>query len=230
MKRKFMKCMGIGSLCLFLLGCSEEQIIVKAGDAERAEVISEEVAGEKRIESDTEQSQETAAKNSEDAVGQEKPELAVHICGAVNQPGVYLLKGTPRVYEGIQKAGGFTEDAARDYLNLALMMEDGMKIIVPTREEVLQWQAEGQETGMAEEKWLQKGENKTAGGQEGKVDLNSADLTELMTLPGIGETRAASIVEYREQQGRFQTIEDVMKVTGIKEAAYEKIKEYITVS
>lgn len=144
-----------------------------------------------------------------------EPETAapcyVHICGEVKNPGVYEAEKGSRIFQAIELAGGFTEEAAAQYLNMAEEIRDGMKIEVPSFADV--------ESGMAGD----------LAGASKKVNLNSADEAQLMTLTGIGAARAKDIIRYREEHGPFQTIEDIMKVSGIKDAAFQKIKEDITV-
>ena len=141
----------------------------------------------------------------------------VHVCGQVKEPGVYELEPGSRVYQAVEMAGGFGPDAASWYLNLAQEVADGMKIQVPTEEEALAW---GNSGG-----GLSGGQGQT----ETKVNLNTADEEQLMTLTGIGESRAADIIRYRQEYGPFERIEDIMNVSGIKEGAFQKIKDSITV-
>ncbi|MDO5407469.1 MAG: helix-hairpin-helix domain-containing protein [Eubacteriales bacterium] len=155
----------------------------------------------------------------------------VHVCGEVNAPGVYELEEGQRICEAIEQAGGFTEGAATDYLNLAEPVRDGMKLAVPNRDDIpkKEWAPEYTEYGAAGSR--ESGE--IAGGAfgaAGLVNLNTATKEELMTLTGIGEARAEDILRYRQEHGRFERIEDVMKISGIKEAAFDKIRENITVS
>lgn len=134
-------------------------------------------------------------------------EIYVYVCGAVVQEGVYRLPKGSRIFEAVELAGGFREDAATTGVNQAQVLEDEMTVYVPTIAEAV-----------AEETI-----------SDGKVDLNRASKEELMTLSGVGESRAESIIKYREQNGGFQTIEDIMKVSGIKEGLFEKIKDFIKV-
>jgi competence protein ComEA len=157
--------------------------------------------------------------DAEEADAVKTDEIAVHICGAVNKPGVYFFTSGDRLNEGIKQAGGFREDAAEDYLNLASLMEDGMQVVVPTLEEAASLKEEHQ-TGT---------ENVSQSEDDGLVDLNSADEKLLCTLPGIGESKAKSIISYREEHGPFETIEQIMQVDGIKEGAFSKLKAYVTV-
>ena len=109
----------------------------------------------------------------------------------------------------MEAAGGFLPEADRDYCNLAQPVEDGQQIRVPTR---------------AEAESLREAERQKS---DGLIDINTASEAELMQLPGIGQTRAQAIIAWREKNGGFQTIEDIMKVSGIKESAFLKIKDRI---
>ena len=146
----------------------------------------------------------------------ERPGYFVHICGQVKEPGVYELPEGSRVYEAVEAAGGFTEEAAAEALNLAEKIMDGMKITVYDREEARTLEASGTSEGGGP-------------GSRGLVNLNTASKEALMTLSGIGESKAEDIIRYREESGGFKKIEDIMKVPGIKNAGFQKIKDRITV-
>ena len=146
-------------------------------------------------------------------------ECVIHICGAVTVPGVYRLPAGSRVVDAVEAAGGLTEDAAERGVNQAAPVADGMQIVIPTSEEAEQ--GIFPQAGIMEE---------DGAGRDGLVDINTADTAELMTLPGIGQTRADAIVAYRQQNGKFQSIEDIMKVDGIKEGSFAKLKDRICVS
>ena len=141
--------------------------------------------------------------------------IYVHVCGAVTKEDVYLLPEGSRGIDAVQAAGGFTAEAATAYCNLAEVLVDGMRLYIPTQEEV--------DTGLVP----------VASGQEVQstvmVNINTAEKEELMTLPGIGESKAESIVKYRSKVGRFQTIEELMNVSGIGEAVFESLCDKITV-
>ena len=158
-----------------------------------------------------------AESGGEDVSGE--AECVIHICGAVAAPGVYRLPAGSRVVDAVEAAGGLTEDAAERGVNQAAPVADGMQIVIPTSEEA----AQGifPPDGVMEE---------NGSGRDGLVDINTADTAELMTLPGIGQTRADAIVAYRQQNGKFQSIEDIMKVDGIKEGSFAKLKDRICVS
>lgn len=141
----------------------------------------------------------------------------VYVCGAVNAPGVYELKKDARVFEAINLAGGMTAEAAPEAVSQARTVADGEQIYVPTVQEI-QMQGAGVEdivTGNAD--------------VSGKVNINTAGKEELMTLTGIGEAKAQSILDYREEHGQFGSIEDLMLIEGIKEGVFNKIKEDITI-
>ena len=141
----------------------------------------------------------------------------VYVCGAVNAPGVYELKEDARVFEAISLAGGMTAEAAPEAVSQARTVADGEQIYVPTVQEI-QMQGAGVEdivTGNAD--------------VSGKVNINTAGKEELMTLTGIGEAKAQSILDYREEHGQFGSIEDLMLIEGIKEGVFNKIKEDITI-
>ena len=137
--------------------------------------------------------------------------IYVHICGEVNNPGVYELAEGSRIFEAVEAAGGFTEEAAQASLNLAQVISDEEQIVILTQDE-------------AAEKARMEREQAA-----GIVNLNTASKEQLMTLTGIGESRAEDILRYRQESGGFQNIEEIMSVPGIKESAYLKIKDSITV-
>ncbi|WP_333646003.1 helix-hairpin-helix domain-containing protein [Lacrimispora sp.] len=144
------------------------------------------------------------------------PACYVHICGEVAAPGVYELEEGSRVFQAVEMAGGFTEKAAPEYLNMAEKIHDGMKITVLSQEEARAGGTLSAVPGAASQ-------------QKSKINLNTATKEQLMTLRGVGEAKAADIIKYRESHGGFQKIEDIMKISGIKEAAFQKIKDDITV-
>lgn len=168
---------------------------------------------------------------SEDAAGvsgrdSEAPLIYVHVCGMVQKPGVYGIPEGSRVYEAVEAAGGPLEEGAADFLNLAQEAEDGMKIEVPDKVQAAQWKEAGISFGgSASGKTVPGG----SAAEVTKVNLNRATREELMTLKGIGESRAEDIIRYREEFGGFQTIEDIMNVPGIKEGAFDRFRDQITV-
>ena len=178
----------------------------------------------------------SAGADGEHLPGQEDiPLVYIHVCGLVCTPGVYGLPAGSRVYEAIEAAGGFSEAAVPDYLNLAQVLEDGMKIQVPDREQAEEWKAQGLNQpgvsagGMPAGVLVSGSAGNGNGGSKARINLNTASREELMTLRGIGASRADDIIHYRQEFGGFKSIEDIMNVSGIKDAAFEKIKDSITV-
>ncbi len=155
----------------------------------------------------------------------------IHVCGAVMMPGVYQLAAGSRVYDAVQAAGGFAECADESYVNQAQELPDGAKLVIPTKEEA----DDSVQLGIVTQDHVN-----SAGGSEGieagsvvaedgRININTATVEELCKIPGIGATRAAAIVAYREDQGSFKSPEDIMQVSGIKEGTYGKIKDSISV-
>lgn len=141
-------------------------------------------------------------------------ELVVDVCGAVERPGVYRLPAGARVCDAIEMAGGLRSDADMVSLNQAERLSDADKIRVYTQQEVLE---------SAPQREAQ------AAGEPAKVNLNTADITQLCTLSGIGEARARDIIAYRTEHGAFSSIEEIMNVSGIKEATFHRIMDDVTV-
>lgn len=160
------------------------------------------------------ESQEEPNEDQKDSSRQES--ITVYVCGAVNQPGIYVLSSTSRMMEAIEAAGGMTNEADADILNLAQFMTDGQMIRIPFQGEVAQ---DSQSSPFMQSEEV----------QEGKIDLNKATSQELQTIPGIGQSKAEAIIKYREENGRFDRIEDLMQINGIKEASFRKMEPYICV-
>ena len=155
----------------------------------------------------------------ESVVSQETVRNCCYVCGAVNNPGVYeFLEGT-RLDEVIALAGGFSSDAATEYLNLARAVCDSEKIYVPTVSEL----EEQSLTDMNHS----TGHDVLRSDTEDKVNINTADIEELTTLPGIGTAKAKSILSYREEHGKFETIEELKNIDGIKDGVFQKIVDLI---
>ena len=198
--------------CLIgLLGCI---LFLMTGCGVKDEAIVLIPSGEESQEFATLESVEQAAETKNDdgdvAFSEEKL-LYVYVCGAVQNPGVVEVPEGSRAEEALQLAGGMTPLADPFYVNLAETVTDGQKLYFPTAEEA------------------ESLENAVKAAEAGLVNINTADVTELCTLPGIGASRAADIVRYREQNGAFQAKEDIMKVSGIKQNAYDKLCDKITV-
>lgn len=147
----------------------------------------------------------------------------VYVCGAVRQEGVYRLPEGSRINDALLLAGGLTEDAASGVLNLAEPVQDGQKLYFPTKDELADQQNALRDGAYTDSQIDSSGE------QTQKIDINTADKEQLMTLSGIGEAKAESIIRYRAEHGNFAQIEDITNVDGIGESLFQKIKEYIYV-
>ena len=143
------------------------------------------------------------------------PVIAIHVSGAVLNPGVYELPEGSRANDAIEAAGGASEDAVPDALNLARVLSDGEQIIVPTVEE----QERLEEAAVA-------GQTLDAGG---KVNINTATVEQLDSLPGVGESTAQTIIADRKENGPFGSPEDLKRVSGIGDKKYEDLADLITV-
>lgn len=141
--------------------------------------------------------------------------IFVYVCGAVQKPGVYELLPGQRICDAIAAAGGLSEQAAGDSLNQAEVLSDGQMLRVLTTEEAATVQP-GQETAESS--------------RDGRVDINTADASALMSLPGIGQSKADAIIAYRNEHGAFKAPEELMNISGIKEGVYQKIKDSIKVN
>lgn len=195
-------------LTLCLNGCK------KTSADDFTEVELENAVGEKK---------DTARPDKENQDEGQKADVqktaVVYVCGAVNQPGVYTLPEGTRIYEAIAAAGGVKPEAAEESLNQADKVTDGERLYVPTDEELKQ--------GIAVNPVV--GTNGADEAGQGKVNLNTAQKEELKTLPGIGDAKADSIISYRQTNGGFKSIEELMQIEGIKEGVFRKIEDKVTI-
>lgn len=215
---------------IMLSGCgrnSEEMILLN--DA----VVAD--SGEEIIKTSFDNTIESANdKDSESKALEENPKLSfvVFVCGAVNKPGVYEVNEGARIFDVIEKAEGYRSDAAFTYLNLAEGVSDGQKIYVPTLYEVESGNLSasgGAVTGI--NNGIGGGGSSSSSSSDGNslVNINKATEDELRTLPGVGESKAKAIISYREENGGFKKIEDIMEISGIKTNLFNKVKDRICV-
>lgn len=165
--------------------------------------------------------------NSEDTVEEnkintEEEKIVVHISGAVNKEGVIEILSTARIKDAIEMAGGVKENADLTNINLAQVLEDGVKIYIPIKEEQVLEEKTSKNVEVNNVKL--EDSNKT-----NIVNINTANQTQLETLPGIGASTALKIINYRKQNGKFNNIEDIKQVSGIGESKFNKIKNFIKV-
>ena len=226
-----------------LTGCKnqEAQFLIDGFQEAKAEVDAEEA--QKADSEGQEQQTETAEKEqvrepkteATEVSQQEKPEkskIYVDVCGAVVNPGVFQFEEGSRVFQAIEAAGGFLPEAAQTCVNRAGILTDGEQLYILTREEQTQMNLKPGQSADGTGQIQETAEGTVTGEgleQNGKVNINTADESGLTTLSGIGDTRAKAIIAYREENGPFATIEDIMNVSGIKEGTFEKIKDDIVV-
>ena len=211
--------------------CSSRDTGQKAVAAQENRAFQAESAPDMAGEGESEQSAESG--NDMETAALSEPEVCyVYVCGEVFSPGVYIVSEGARIYEAVDLAGGFTQQAAESWLNLAEPVIDGMKLEIPSRAQVKDpsWLAQHPYGSTAGSGTVNGAGTRSAASPEAAlVNINTASLEELMTLKGIGSSRAEDIIRYREEAGGFTKIEDIMKVPGIKNTAFQKIKENITV-
>lgn len=150
---------------------------------------------------------------------QQSEDIKVHINGQINREGVYEVKEGDRLDDLIKQAGGLSPDADSNSLNLAMKLEDQMKIYIPNKNEILN------ENSTNTDQLVSKPDSIS---ENGKININTASKEELMTLPNIGDKRAQAIIEYRDTK-KFETIEEIKNVTGIGEKFYQAMQDLITV-
>ena len=218
-------------LCMLMCvcqGCSDEEVM---------EIISEEADKEENADDSIEEVSEALADNTEKTENIETNDsqsFVVYVSGYVNNPGVYELSAGSRVIDAIDAAGGYSKEAYDNYLNLASLISDGQMIYVPSEEEVESGSIERGVASGADGSGVGGVTGGNGGGNGGNssgsgalVNINQASKEELMTLPGIGESKADKIIAYREENGRFSTPEGIMEISGIKDGLYNKIKDKI---
>ena len=177
--------------------------------------------------------------NGSEAVSDKEMQQAmiyVDVCGAVANPGVFQLAAGSRVFQAIEAAGGYLPEAALTCVNRAGVLTDGQQLYILTQEEMerqgldpaeMAGASDGQMNGSAGTG--QNTEMTAQVQQDNRININTADEAQLTTLTGIGATRAQAIIAYREENGPFAAIEDIMNVQGIKEGTFAKIKDEIVV-
>ena len=200
----------IVSLCLASCSKGKEDLVDLTAEESTAEISAEST-----------QTTETADPVKTPAE-EESSLICVYICGAVTDPGVYELLSGARVFEAVEAAGGLTADAAEGAVNQAALLNDGDMITIPTAEEMESAATQGGITPAGSAAAV-------SDSSSGKININTAGSEELQKIPGVGPSKAQSIIDYREEHGAFTSPEDLMKITGIKEKTYEKMKDSICV-
>jgi len=205
-KGNFLGCMMVILLAASVDGCGKET----QTDLSQLEIQSD-------LETDSVKQQDAESDSTDQQEAETPDVIMVYVCGEVECSGVYELPAGSRLYQAIEAAGGMKDTAADTYLNQAEQLSDGQSVYVPTAEEA---EAMGPAVNA---------ESQTADSGSVKVNINTASKEELMTLNGIGEAKALSIIEYRDTNGVFRSIEDIMKIPGIKDGVFQKIKDQISI-
>lgn len=219
-------CIGIlGTSAWIYEGCQGDTFILQHQEEETmlTEVLqtSESLSKAEVIDKDRAMDQNEAINTPE---VQEVPiTVPVYICGEIESPGVYYVSGDTIIHEVIEISGGFTEQADREFLNLASKVQAHEKIVVPKQGEEIDKTINSYEN--REDALLQE-ESHT---QSHCININTASIDELTDLPGIGEVKAKAILAYREEIGGFKSIEELSEVNGIGDKTLEKIKQLITI-
>ena len=175
-----------------------------------------------QIETSTEKSDDTSKQNSE---------IAVYISGEVKKPQVVKMKTGDRLVDAVEKCGGMTKDADLNAINLALLLKDETHYIIP---KIGDTSIVSQQNYVNQSSTDDKSINSissvdTSNSSKSTININTADKTALMSLPSIGEKTAQKIIDYRENNGKFQTKEELKNVTGIGDKKYSQLEEFITV-
>lgn len=168
-----------------------------------------------------------SSSEGEDASESVSEAVTVYVSGEVQSPGVYELPGEARVDDAVKAAGGLTKASAADAVNLARLLADGEQVHIPSKKEAVQ--GEGAASAAATPLGSSAGSDAESSASAGLVNINSADATELDTLPGVGPATAEAIIAEREENGPFSSPEDIRRVSGIGEKKYEKMKDSICV-
>ena len=159
---------------------------------------------------------------------EDNKKIIIYITGAVQNEGIYELDENSRIADSIEKAGGLTDEADIKNLNLAYVLEDGMRIYVPKKSDNISEIEDNTSTYVSTENSnTGASKNTSSSTQNDKININTATQEELETLPGIGPSISAKIVNYRKENGKFSCVEDIKKVSGIGESKYAQIKDLI---
>ncbi len=196
---------------ILLCSCTDKESSIYFETETESEIVLQEDSSRRTDEDDNKN-----AKDSTDTVAEIDNSICVYVCGQVNCPGVYELPSDSRVCDAIDKAGGMKDTASQDFWNLAETLEDGEMIYVPSVDEV-------------SSESISSINSNGDSDDTGKININTASESELMTLTGIGRSKAKGIIEYRTKNGRFSSIDELKNVSGIGDAILNKIREQITI-
>ena len=210
---------------LVLGGCGDSKVYM-TGDRSGEHAVSDDSAvGETAAAGNVSDDEAHDADGESTVPDQYTEDFYVYLTGAVCVPGVYAVPAGSRLYEAVEMAGGFTEETDISACNLAAEVSDGVQYYFPTY-------AETEAAGGTAAYIVSSGQDVPGGGSastDGRVNINTASREELMTLPGIGGSKADAIIAYRDSNGGFSTPDDIKNVKGIGDSTYESLKDYIIV-
>lgn len=213
------------------------------------ELIAENIEEEKeevKKDNDLEKNEETTDSNEEIINDSENEEndietenkIFVYITGEVNNPGIVKLSENSRIIDAINSAGGTTNNANISKINLAYVLKDGMKVNIPNKEDlknnnnfdyITMSSGDGKNDNTSENESSLSSQSDKSNTNKSTVNINTATQTELETLPGIGPSTALKIINYRNENGKFSSIDEIKNVSGIGDSKFENIKKYITI-
>ncbi|MCD7708697.1 MAG: helix-hairpin-helix domain-containing protein [Clostridiales bacterium] len=234
-KKRIVTMLCAAAVALTLAGCGADAGAYLMSGGTEAETAD---SGEGAAQEDLAAEQDSSYAAAPDDATADIPEteedsgtVLVYVCGQVNTPGVYELPEGSRVCDAVNAAEGMSDEACGTYWNLAEVLSDGQMLYFPTDEEV----AEGGITALDVAEASGSGGAAASSGSGGSsddgglVNINTATLEQLETLPGIGEAKAKAIISYREENGNFASTDAIVNVSGIGDATYQNMKDYITV-
>ena len=222
-KYRYRKQIIIGIILLIIISSTITYFIINKKDKKEKEIVLEKKPLKKKEKKE-----------------ENKIEYKVDIKGQINNPGIYTLDSNSRVIDVIEKAGGLTENANTSVINLSKKINDEMVIIIYSNDEVKEFEKTKEKEELVQKKCRENeiyslendaciSTQKEQSSTNSKVSINTASKEELMTLQGIGESKAKDIISYRETNGSFTNIEDIKKVPGIGDVLFAQIKENITI-
>lgn len=245
LKNKFVIILSIAVLSIIYIWSSKE--IKKNNFSNNEELITENVENEEiKKDNDIEKNEEITGQNEEAVNDSENEEdnietenkIFVYVTGEVNNPGVIMLSENSRIIDAINSAGGTTNNANISKINLAYILKDGMKVNIPSKEDLKNYNnfdyitmssGDGKNDNISENESSLSSKSDKSSTNKSTVNINIATQTELETLPGIGPSTALKIINYRNENGKFSSIDEIKNVSGIGDSKFENIKKYITV-
>ena len=191
----------------------------KANSEEEIYVLSEEDMTQNKSENEVNEDEEI--KEDEENSNVNNKEITIYISGAVKSPGIVTLNQGERLATAVEKVGGTTDKADLNSINMAVKVEDEMHYIIPKFGEIIDSNSQQNNDTIS---------NNSANNKTSKININTATIEELDTLPGVGEATANKILNHRNESGNFKSIEEIKNVNGIGDKKYENIKELICIN